>query len=233
MRKVTMMAAVAAVAMAAQVQAAQLLDFKPDPITGNIPEFTYDAGGVFHSAAGTDFAMGGGLIVSVPFIVPGVIAGKTIVGGTTNFADVSMLFASVGSLGVAHTVPVFPGITSTGIALDSGSFTLTARDGTVLLHGTFGVGFMGGITGSMVASYQTDQVSYDAGAIKDVLSPGILFGQASISLNDLSTPVSVDARSQLFSSFDANATGLFSVVPEPTSAGLLALPVALLGRRRK
>jgi hypothetical protein len=53
----------------------------------------------------------------------------------------------------------------------------------------------------------------------------------SISLTAFSQPVSVDADGNL-SPFSADATGLFSTMPEPGSMGLLVLSLCGLGLRR-
>jgi hypothetical protein len=122
--------------------------------------------------------------------------------------------------------------------LNGGDFTLTATDGTLLLHGTLtGSTIAGANSATAGAVFSAANVSYDSGLIYTALlsQGGTLAGNdLSFSFIDVN-PTFGALPGFALNAFTANASGLFNavVLPEPGSIMLLAGAAAgLLARRR-
>lgn len=233
-------------------KAAQLVTFTPFPTSSTLPEFALTPT-QFVSSIGTLSGNSsdpfnpvnvGGLLIQTPLTIPGVIAGKqiNISTGSTQFYDTSLVLStSVTANAQSFVVPGFG--TEDVQPTSSGSFAFYASSspataGTLLLSGTFTTGAIGGADGGSTASFQSNDVTYTGGAIFAELPPGVTTGNLSISMTDLSVPVSLAGTpgSLQMVPFTANATGLYStpVIPEPASAAAFGLPgLLLLARRRR
>jgi hypothetical protein len=231
--------------LATSASAAVLVDFKPFPASPTTPEFLFD-GTNLNEAAGSigngDGALAPinqaapGLQFDVPFIIPAV-AGSSIngVSGSTTFYDATL---AIGGFGASAGAQNFFGTLVQ--PLGPGDFTLTATDGTLLLHGTVtSSAITGGNGGGAGATFSSSNVSYDGGLIFAALagSGGSATGNDfSFSLLDVTPGFGINGGTTFLNAFTANATGLFNaaVLPEPTGlavAGLLA--AGALGRRRR
>jgi hypothetical protein len=231
--------------LATSAMGAVLVDFKPFPASPTTPEFTWN-GSALNEGAGSlgngDGALppaaqiAPGLQYDVPFIIPGVAGSQINPGsGSTTFYDTSLNiggFAAAGGAASVFGTLVQP--------LGSGDFTLTATDGTLLLHGTVASSTITGPNGGGAgAVFSSNNVSYDAGLIFNavVASGGTTSNNDfSFSLADVSPGFGISETGAALNAFTANATGLFNadVVPEPTGlAALGALAAGLLARRRR
>lgn len=246
MRTLRVVNAVAALSLAwiGTASAATVLTFKPLPISPTTPEFTFD-GTSLDDAAGTASSGDGafapasqsptGLQIDTPFKIPGVAGGVVNAGGSTTFYDASLTLNG-------FVAPVAPSAVFGVIVqpLGTGTFSINATDGTALLQGTVTSSVITGSVGSTAgAAFSNANVTYTGGLIFQKLSQagGALGGNDfSFSFVDVTSAFSVNNQTNLLSSFNANATGLFNatVLPEPSTAALLAISAgALVGRRRR
>lgn len=258
------LAAAAALSAVSMVEAAPLVDFKPVPTSATLPEFQL-TGSTFSATIGSVSSNSanplvptnqGGLLSETPFTIPDAVPGKVVTAtGTTQFYDTTLvLTGSVASNALSFNVP---GVGDQIVQpVSNGTFTLYASSspataGVVLLTGTFTNGAISGTGGDTVAGFNVGAINYTGGVIYNALlaalngatpEPGAL----SVSLNDLTTPLSIAGGSTIGNPpitvngqvvpFLANATGLFStpVIPEPGVASLLAgAGLALVARRRR
>lgn len=232
MRKMTMLAAAAAMALVSQVNAAQLLDFKTNAISPDQPEFAIN-GGVVTVGPGASH-----LIIEVPFIVPGAIPGKTITpAGTTVFSDVSFTMAAAPLLSAGATSDLGGGLLLISAPLGTTTFAFYANGpvGTapiLLLEGTTAPSVLAGLQGFHTANIQTPTLTYDGlGAVGAII--GVVGGDASYSLNDVTPVFGLNTDAHLYDA-TANATGLFGIVPEPSTTCLVAgAAIGLIARRKR
>jgi hypothetical protein len=224
--------------------AATLVTFKPYPISPTTPEFSFD-GSLLNEAAGTSSSGDGatappsqaapGLQIDTPFNIPAIAGGVVNVGGSTTFYDASLElngFSAIAPAAIVFGTLIQP--------LILGDFSIKATDGTVLLHGVVQSSAITGANGGTAgAAFSSANVTYDGGLIFQKLSQagGTLNGNDfSFSFVDATPSFSINGQTGRLSAFTANATGLFNatVLPEPTTAALLALSAAgLMGRRRR
>ena len=225
--------------------AAFVIDFKPEP-ANTLPEVIYvGAGPAVPSLRAGPGAVGngdgalppnqqtpGGLTVEVPYLVPGIFGGTVNAGGSTTFRDVTLELTGLSQNGGATTVG---DVTTQG--LTSGTFRLLATSGVLgapplpLLEGNIGGATLAllntGATGALLSS----TVTYTGGPL---IPPGLIgaTGDLSFSLINI-TPLFVVSPG-IVTDFSADATGQFTIVPEPGGLALAAAACgALLVRRRR
>jgi len=236
-----------AILVGGSARAAELLNFKPIPISPSSPEFSWTAGpnliegpgsvsngdGTLPTAAQTP----GGLQVDTPFLIPGVP------GSQVNVASTSFFDCTFDLTGFAANGAAIPAAGNILQFVNAGSFTIsstTAGGGPLLLlSGTIsGSTIVGPNGGNAGAFFTSTTVTYTGGLIFNAMiaangTPNN--GDVSISFNDVTPPFSI-APSGFMAPFDANATGLFRYVeniPEPTSLALMSLVGLGIMRRKR
>jgi hypothetical protein len=235
-------------AISSSASAATLVDFKPTPVSPNIPEFQFSralGGGVpvFRGALGATSNNDGalpiqnqtapGLDAETPFILAGPGSLNDVIAGTTHFFDSSLQFTG----GLQANGPAINAGGSFIQPLSAGSFQLmsTGPAPILLLSGNItAASFIVG-TGNAGAVFSSQDITYTGGLIFNALiaSGAPVNGNSmSISMTDV-TPNFNIAGDGFLGDFTANATGLFNVVPEPTSLSLVAIALGMLIARRR
>jgi len=238
---------------ASTARASLLVDFLPQPASDEIPEFIWDGDYLLigPGAVGTglpdpnvpgdgdlppDQQSAGGLLITTPFVIPGLPGGEVrTTSGTTDFYDVTLEFEPLGADG-APEVSVSGFVTQ---QLVGGRFNIwttdpvnagapgdpEVNDPVLLLSGQIANAAITGIHGAHTGAVLSAEVAYDGGVIRDAAAaefgPGPLVGSLSWTLLDIAPMLLVDGGQ--LAAFDADATGQFSglVVPEPATLGLL------------
>jgi len=249
--RITRFAAIAALlSVCAVSNAGTLVDFKPVPVSPNIPEFQFSralGGGapVFRGALGATSNNDGnlpvqnqtapGLDAETPFILAGPGSLNDLIAGTTHFFDSSLQFTA----GLQANAPALNAGGSFIQQLSPGSFQLlsTGPAPILLLSGNIGTATFIVGTGNAGAVFNASGLNYTGGIIFNALvaSGGNPNNNSmSISLVDV-TPQFNIAGDGFLGDFTANATGLFNsnVVPEPASLSLLMLAAGTLLVRRR
>jgi hypothetical protein len=250
--------AVASLGLAASSFGSMLVDFKPLPVTANIPELEWTGTNLAAGAGAVGNADGGlapslqsppGLQIEAPFDVPGAIPGKVSIGGGTStaFYDVTLELSGLNANAAA---------TSFGpLALQSfgtGHFRLLSTDpdaggpltSTTLLEGDITNGTITGLSPGTAGAVLSSTVTYTGGAIYSEFAANhggqANGGTLSLSMLDIvpalgGTSIVPPNAFATLNAFSANATGLFSgvQVPEPASASIVLLSAVGLGLRRR
>jgi hypothetical protein len=239
----------------------QLLQFAPTPLSPSIPEFSWTGpGGNFVDAAGShgngDGALAAqtapGLEVDTPLTVlsPAGSGGVVNPDNSTTFSDVTLvLSSSTNSLTYKDAgAEVSTVLNEAFQSLSDGSFIMTATDGTtVLLTGSISENSISIPLSSSSSGFEGGVVTYTGGLIFNAMQAAGFgtSGDTSISMttvdgSDIGVNFNPAEASGILgeapatvSPFDANATGVFDVTPEPASLGLVVMAAILGGRRRK
>jgi hypothetical protein len=167
-----------------------------------------------------------GLVVQTAYLLTGgTVAGEVFSGSSTLFYDASLVLT-----GLTANVPATPTILGTRTLLSqpltNGTFAFYGTDKTTLLLG-------GTIDDALITGYQNYKtgavlsisVTYTGGKILDAVPASSRAGEFSWDILGLTVPLTTNASGYL-KSFDANATGQFSVadpVPEPGTLMLLGI----------
>lgn len=240
-------------AIGSLASASTIVDFKPLPISPTDPEFTFNrplGGGIpvfrtaFGSIGNADGTLPvaaqtpGGLLVETPFIIGGV-PGSQFTATSTLFFD-STLFVTGGLAANA------PAINAGGVfvqPLTPGSFDVLSTDPDgigpllpqLLLRGNVtAASFIAG-TGSAGAVFASQDVTYTGGLIFNAMVAAgtpVSGNSMSFSMTDVAPNFAI-AGDGFLADFNANGTGLFSAVPEPTSLTLLVMAMGSLLLRRR
>jgi hypothetical protein len=238
-----------------QVQADEILNFNPEPISPSVtthPEFIWsqvnglDTGtGAHGNGDGHLYGSVGfsapGLTISVPFDIPG-IPGSDVIDGTTSFYDATLKILS----GLNAAAPVVNAGGYLIQALTSGTFEIRSSNiagnpssNQVLLAGIISSSAITGGVNSSVGAITSDDVTFTSGLVYDALVEEnfSLTGTFSFSLLNITNRLAVSGN--YLRNFSANGNGLFSAeviftpIPEPASLGLLSLVGMTLVRRRR
>src|SRR3954466_5089509 len=250
LRSIRFTAAAALLSICASSNAATIVDFKPTPVSPNIPEFQFSralGGGVpvFRGALGSTSNNDGnlplqnqtapGLDSETPFILAGPGSLNDLIAGTTHFFDSSLQFTA----GLQANAPALNAGGTFIQQLSPGSFQLlsTGPAPILLLSGNIGTGSFVVGTGNAGAVFNASGINYTGGIIFNALvgSGGSVNNNSmSISMVDV-TPQFNIAGDGFLGDFTANATGLFNanVIPEPASITLLMLAAGTLLFRRR
>lgn len=253
-------ASVVALGLGSSAFGALLVDFKPDPISPNIPELSWSGSALQQAPGSVGNADGtlpsaqqtpGGLFIQTPFQILG-IPGSAIntsdpLNPSTSFFDVTLSISGLSASAPANSNPIIPGITILTQPIGDGHFVLTSTNPgpggqpTVLLAGSIRDIVVVGLDGQRTGSVQSTTVTYESGVIYDALVAAVpggpYTGTLSLSLLDIAdlqgAPLHLTGAN--LGAFGANLTGQFSaVIPEPASMSLLALGAAgILARRRR
>ncbi|MGA2496880.1 MAG: PEP-CTERM sorting domain-containing protein [Tepidisphaeraceae bacterium] len=153
-RKGVLVGAALALALGTAAEAAQLVDFKPDPISPGLPEIQLlntgalvaapTAGGSMGNSDGKAAADGnpnaqtpGGLLVQTPVAISTVGVGNTPVdhyggvvntgsdGNSTSFYDVTLVLSNINTNNPAQTVPLIPAYNINAVTQDFTTGTFT------------------------------------------------------------------------------------------------------------
>jgi hypothetical protein len=242
--------AVAAFGLSASSFGSMLVDFKPLPVTANVPELEWTgtklvpgAGSVgnFDGGSPANLQSPPGLQIETPYTIPGAIPGKVIGGtGSTTFYDVTLELTGLNANGAAIS---FSGLAVQGFG--AGTFKLLATDNvTVLLAGNIDSGSITGLNPGTSGAVLSGSIHYTGGAIFDEFfnnhSGSKDGGSLSFSMLDIvpalgGTTIVPPNLYATLNPFGANATGLFSgvQVPEPATFSLALLGAVGLGLRRR
>jgi hypothetical protein len=237
--------------LSASSDAALLVDFKPDPISPVQPEFRWDgtrlddALGSTGSADGNDPAISqgpGGLRIETPLTLPtvGIGGSVNVTTGSTTFLDVSLELDGFVASAPASSLfgLVFQPVSEGSFRLLS-TAPLGGGERTLLLSGTVANSVISGLTGGSSGSALSGNITYTGGLIftqalaQGFQAPGGSFSWSLLDIaGDAGQPLGVGGNGNL-GVFSANATGLFSAVPEPATMGLLLVGAAAAGFRRR
>lgn len=254
---------IGASAIYSQVAGASVVElgsWNPVPNTTNtaFPEIVYTSGVGLSAGAGAQSNGDGELSPSLQ--TPGGLEADTVVyapepysfnssdfTGGTGYYDTSLTFS-----GLAPAGPATTGVEDQQL-LTGGTFTLSLTSfapassqplliGTISPGSTLITGFDGSTSGAV---FTADSVTYTGGAWVNALpSYAILTGNTfQITLDAVNPPFGVSGSNPNYTlnSFDANATGTFSIalsgsntqVPEPATLSLLFVGAGALGLRRR
>ena len=219
--------------------AALVIDFKPEP-TNELAEIIFAGGGpavpMLREGPG---AIGngdsglpptqqtpGGLTIEIPYAIPGIPGGTVNAAGTTTIRDVTLRLTGLEQTGTADV-----GTDVTSQDLTAGTFRLIAGDGlgapsVLVVQGNIANARIVSLNDGDVGAVLSDTLTYTGG-----LTPNIagLTGSLSFSLANI-TELPITG-----SGFRADATGQFTIVPEPATvlSSLVIFIPALMRRRRR
>lgn len=218
--------------------AAQILEFKPVPVSSNVPEVIWTGvnldegpGSIGNGDGGLPLGQqtAGGLRVEVPFLINGIAGSQqNLVTGTTTFFDATLILS-----GLPATAGAVPVGTSLLQPIGFGEYLFTATDGTPLLFGQIGDALLTGETGSNAGNTLSGTVTYLGGAVHAAMIAAgyIPAGSMAVSLT-ADSPFAVGPN-QAIAPFGADASGTFDApIPEPATFGLLSLAALGLVARR-
>jgi hypothetical protein len=226
--------------------AALLIDFKPEP-TNELPEIIFAGGGpavpMLREGPGAvgngDSGLpphqqtAGGLTVEIPYAIPGIPGGTVNAAGTTTIRDVTLRLTGLAQSGVADV-----GSNVTSQELTAGTFQLIAGHGlgapsVLIVAGDIADARIVRLNDGDVGAVLSDSVTY-SGAPGGLL-PNVagLTGTLAFSLANI-TDLAIVAPG-VIGDFTADATGQFTIVPEPAAAvaAVVICVPALLRRRRR
>ena len=244
-------AVVASYSFAPTVNAALLVDFKPEPTSATMPEIVFTGTSLTAGSGATgngSTLTAGGLTVETPYTVlePGVGGVIYLANGSTSFPDASLVLSGLNAVGAADTTTISPGVVLLSQELGTnGTFTIRSTSDAPrqidLLTGRITRAYITGIQGSPVGSVISAEVTYTGGEIYNELiaTGGQTTGSVSISLNDIGTTLGAFDGLRLgtggmIAPFQANATGIFSsAIPEPGTIAMLGIGGLMLAARRR
>lgn len=220
-------------------RAALVIDFKPEP-TNELPEIIFVGGGpalpMLREGPG---AIGngdsglpptqqtpGGLTIEIPYAIPGIPGGTVNAAGTTTIRDVTLRLTGLEQLGTADV-----GADVTSQDLTAGTFQLIAGDGlgapsVLVIQGNIANAKIVRLNDGDVGAVLSDNLTYTAGGVIPNIAG--LTGALAFSLANI-TELPITG-----SGFRADATGQFTIVPEPATAlsALVIFAPTLMRRRR-
>jgi hypothetical protein len=239
-----------AVLFAPAVHAAELLNFKPVPVSPALDDFTWN-GANFASGPG-NFSNGDGtapvatqtapgLQLDTPFVIPGV-PGSTVnpASSSTTFFDASLTLTGFAASGAA--------LSAGGTLIQNlgpGGFSVSSTTGgggpVLLLTGTISNSTIVGANGGNAGAFFTStNVTYTGGLIFNALiaaGGSASGGDLSVALNEAIPNFSINAGTGFLNAFGADGDGLFRFngeVPEPASAlAVCTLAGLAIVRRRR
>lgn len=237
-----------------------LFDFLAAPNSDQSSELVFTGSGLTNGpgAVGTGFGNAGtgdgnediedqdatGLLGTSPFSISGIPGSDLNIGGggETTFFDVTMILSLLPASDPVASQPLqsFPSnflvqelgggtveVFSTDPDLGTGGevLLLSAQLSNAVLSGI--ENFQSGSIVSASLVYTGGQILTQAG-----FAPGAL-GELSFSLVDIEPRLTVNSTTGFLDAFEADATGLFTVIPEPSTALLLFAGGSLLAMRRR
>jgi hypothetical protein len=240
-------AAIVALGLAGTSSASLLVNFKDVPASKTTPELQWTGSSLVAGPGATGNGDGllptnlqteGGLQIEAPYLINDPAHGgiQNIAAGSTSFGDVTLALTGMAAPGgAAGAAMSFGGVVVQPIG--AGAFTLTSTNGPAgdLLTGTINDGNVNGLLNSTSGAVFSATVTFTGGEIATAAGAVGQSGTLSFSLLDILPPLGITGAGDTarLSSFGANATGLFSVVPEPASMTLVGLGAVGLGLRRR
>lgn len=185
-----------------------------------------------------------GLLATTPFTVTGVPGGifNTTGGGESTFFDVTMLISNLAATAPASSEPLqsFPGNLLVQ-ELGNGTIEIFSTDPdpgvggeVLLLSATLSNAVLSGLENFQSGSVVSASLVYTGGVVLSQagFAPGAT-GQLSFSLIDIDPSLTINSTSGFLNTFEADATGLFTIIPEPSTALLLLAGGSLIAMRRR